>query len=52
MLPKGWVCPYLTQSWVKKKQPFLECSVAMFAVPVGWLPAKVVFSIWWFPQKH
>jgi len=23
--PNGWVCPYLTQSWVKSTQQFLEC---------------------------
>jgi len=25
--PNGWVCPYLTQSWVKTTQHFLECNV-------------------------
>jgi len=24
-LPNGWVCPYLTQNWVKTTQHFLEC---------------------------
>jgi len=22
----GWVCPYLTQSWVKTTQQFLDCT--------------------------
>jgi len=26
MEPNGWVCPYLTQSWVKTTQQFLECN--------------------------
>jgi len=24
MQPNGWVCPYLTQSWVQTTQQFLE----------------------------
>jgi len=26
MQPSGWVCPYLTQRWVKTTQHFLECT--------------------------
>jgi len=25
--PNSWVCPYLTQNWVKTTQHFLECRV-------------------------
>jgi len=28
-LPNGWVCPYLTQSWVETTQQFLESDHAM-----------------------
>jgi len=27
MYPSGWGCPYLTQSWVKTTQHFLECKM-------------------------
>jgi len=26
----AWVCPYLTQSWIKTTQQFLECSNVNF----------------------
>jgi len=30
--PNGWVCPYLTQSWVKTTQQFLECRIIWFSL--------------------
>jgi len=28
--PAFWVCPYLTQNWVKTTQHFLECSFMIY----------------------